>query len=132
MAENTVLPTDHFSTVLRSLQDNPGALQAESTIHTRDFYGNTASWILRSFRVDGQVWQFVQRSGAVGDNLREVFPPEVTAAMLRQQSALVSKSRTRAAQRALETRRERGDTIGNPEALRRARARRARKGGRRS
>lgn len=125
MADN-VLPTDHFSICLRQLSERPDALKAESTIHTRDFYGNTASWIVRTFRADGQVWTFLQRSGAAGDNLREVLTPEVTAAIASQLSRLITRTRKIAARKAVATKRVAGTPIGNVEALRRARKKGAR------
>ena len=49
--------------------------------------------------------------------LRLVRPPKVMEALDRQRGQVVTVSRKRAARRAVDTRRERGDVIGNPEAL---------------
>jgi hypothetical protein len=59
-----VLPQDEFSIELRKLTDNPGAVRASSTIKRIDFYGRTETWVLDTFRHDGQETIFVQRISA--------------------------------------------------------------------
>lgn len=122
------LPSEDFSQRLRDLRDNPGALKAESTIHTHDFYGNTASWIIQTFRVDGQTWAFVQRNDGRGFGLREVFPPEIMAALLGHEARLIARGRKRAARQAVETKRAKGLQVGNVAALAKALKNRKRRG----
>jgi hypothetical protein len=123
MSESAI-PNDVFSRRRRELIDNPGAIRSASTINVQDFYGNLETWVIETFRIDGTVEALIQRS-SVNEPLRLVLPPKVMDAMDRQRGQVVTVSRKRAARRALDTRRERGDQIGNPDALKKAR--RARK-----
>ncbi len=118
------LPADHFSTTRRRLVDNPGACRAASTVHTSDFYGNLESWMLETYRVDGADIVLLQRSGADG-SIRLVLPEQVTGAMARHRDAVALQSRRRQGHALIERRRQRGDTLGNPAAL--AKARKAKK-----
>lgn len=107
------------------MKDNPGALGSGSTIHSTDFYGNTETWVVETFRTeDGREVGFLQRNGPEGGT-RWVLPAEVMAALSRHRDQLVSRSRKRAARRGLETRKLRGQVIGNPAALAAGRARQA-------
>lgn len=121
-----LIPTDTFSRRRRELRDNPGALTAGSTIPLSDPYGNFQSWIVETFRADGEETIFLIMSDAEGGR-RLMIPPSVAAAIYRQRDQLVVRSRKRAARQAVATKRERGDVLGNPEALAKARKRRARK-----
>lgn len=114
------LPRDPFSTALRSVHGNPGAMGAGSTVHVRDWLGNSESWIVETWRIDGGELVFLQRSSA-DEPLRIVLPIEVTAALVGQRDRVIARARKRAARQAVATRRERGDTLGNPEALKLAR-----------
>lgn len=122
------IPTDPFSRRLRELSDNPGAVRAKSTIDRADFYGNNETWIVDTFRLAGGEEVFIQRISAEGA-IRLVLPAEVTAAMNRQRDRATTAVRRRGARQALATRRLRGDTIGNPDALAKARSSRGKKGG---
>jgi hypothetical protein len=115
--DNDTLPKDDFSRRLRELRDHPGALTASSRIDIADFYGRNETWTLDTFRHDGSETTFVQRMSAEGA-LRLVLPPQVTAAMNRQGDALDTRSRRRGARQAVETKRARGQQVGNPDALR--------------
>jgi hypothetical protein len=128
--EATPIPQDLFSRELRPLRDNPGAISSASTIDTQDFYGNAATWVVETFRTeDGTETVFVQRNDAAGGQ-RWVLPAKVAAALARHRDQLGARSRRRAGHRLVALRKERGDVLGNPEALRLARAKRkARKGG---
>lgn len=72
--------------------------------------------------------QFVQIATAKG-LVRVVIPPSASDKLAAQREAISAKLRKRSAQKALQTRRDRGDVLGNPEALKAAR--KARKGGKR-
>lgn len=117
---DTVIPQDAFSRRRRELGDNPGAIGAGSTIPMKDFYGNFQSWIVETYRADGEETVFLSVNDAEGGR-RLVLPPQVTAAMYRQRDQLVTRSRRRTARQTVAMRKERGDTLGNPEALRKAR-----------
>lgn len=120
------IPTDLFSRRRREMSDNPGALGSGSTIHVRDFYGNAETWVVETLRVDGSETAFIQRNAADG-GMRLVLPPEVMAAMRRHQDSNERRARRRGARQALETKRAKGQQIGNPDALRKARRVRRRK-----
>lgn len=71
---------------------------------------------------------FLEYIGPRGKSLRLVIPSGVAEVIARQRDQLATINRRRGAQQALATRAERGQQVGNPEALRRARGRR-KKGG---
>jgi hypothetical protein len=119
-AEKT-LPRDEFTVRLRELRDNPGAVSTQSRIDIADFYGQHETWTVDTFRHDGIETAFVQRMSAEG-GLRLLVPPQVMAALVRGHETLTGKNRARGARRAVETRIARGDVLGNPDALRKARA----------
>lgn len=124
MATDTPIPQDLFSRELRSLRDNPGAISSSSTIETADFYGNAATWVVETFRDDAGVETvFVQRNDAQGGQ-RWVLPSKVAAALARHRDQLGARARRRQGHRLVAQRKERGDKLGNPEALRLARGRR--------
>jgi hypothetical protein len=127
MSSEQVLPADVFSRRRRELMENPGAMRSASTVNVQDFYGNLETWHIETFRTDATVEALVQRNSADG-SLRLVLPPKVMEALNRQRGQVVTQARKRAARRAVDTRRERGDVIGNPEALRQARKATKRKG----
>jgi hypothetical protein len=121
MASDTPIPQDLFSRELRSLRDNPGAFSSQSTIDTQDFYGNAATWVLETFRDnDGTETVFVQRNDAEGGQ-RWVLPSKVVAALARHREQLSVRARRRQGHRLVALRKGRGDKLGNPEALKKAR-----------
>src|SRR5688572_14008240 len=125
MEYEKTLPRDEFTTRLRELSDNPGAVRSSSRVDIADFYGNAETWTIDTFREStGAETSFVQRM-SLGSPLRLLIPPPVMAALTRQKTSLVGQARRRGARQAVETRRARGDVLGNPDALRKAR--RARK-----
>ena len=121
----TTLPRDEFSVTLRSLADNPGTVHAQSRLDIADFYGRSETWTIDTFRADGAETVLLQRMTAEGA-LRLVLPPQVTSAMTRQHDSLTGKVRRRGARQAVATRIARGDRLGNPDALRKARKARKR------
>lgn len=123
MADAT-LPTDLYSRRRRELTDNPGALQAGSQVSLKDFYGNFQAWIVETFRVDGQETIFLIVSDAEGGR-RFMLPPEVTTVLYRQYDQLIARARRRGARQAVETKRAKGQTIGNPDAFKHKRKRAA-------
>ena len=114
------LPRDEFTARRRDLSNHPEAVTASSRIDTVDDYGNVTTWVLDLFRVEGRVTAFVQR-GAADGFVRLVLPPDVTAAIGRHQAGLVTKNRKRIARARVADARARGEKLGNPEALARAR-----------
>lgn len=123
MATESPIPTDLYSKALREVQANPEALGSSSTIHTRDFYGNSETWNIETYRVEDREVVFLQHNTA-GGGTRHVLPAEVTAAIGRQREQLVGRARRRGARRAIETRKLRGDKLGNPAAFAKARRKR--------
>lgn len=121
MEHEKSLPRDEFTVRLRELRDNPGAVQASSRIDRQDFYGNAETWTVDTFREStGAETSFVQRMSETAP-LRLLLPPKVMDALTRQHDALVAKVRRISARQAVATRRARGDVLGNPDALRKAR-----------
>jgi len=117
-----ILPTDHYSREQARLSNNPAAvsLRSGSTLSITDYYGNAETWVVNTIRVDGTDTVFLQRVNAEG-GVRFVVPGEVVAAIHRQRDALTNTNRRRGARKAVETKREAGMPIGNPDALARAR-----------
>lgn len=105
-----ILPRDEFSIRLRELTDNPGAVRASSTINRIDFYGNTETWVLDTFRDDGQETVFVQRVSANQEPLRFIMPPEVTKSLVAARDRVVTHVRRRGARKAAATREALGIT----------------------
>lgn len=124
------LPRDEFSVRLRELSDNPGAVRVASRIDVADFYGRLQTWTIDTFRANGLETAFVQRMSAE-DPLRLLIPPAVMSAISRGHDTLTGKTRSRGARQAVATRIARGDVLGNPEALRKARGAGRRKKSRR-
>lgn len=127
-----LIPTDIFSQTLRRMSDNPGAMHARSTVQTADFYGNAESWIVDTFRTGSDETILVQciRNNERGrpEAVRLVFPAEVTKVMVRQRDQTSAQARRASGHRLIALRKERGDTLGNADALDKARkARKAKK-----
>lgn len=121
MQENeSPLPRDSFSLELRKLRDNPGAFAVGSRVETSDFYGNAQTWVLETFRVESAEHVFLQRIDAAG-GLRLELPPAVTRALANQRDRVASQAKRRQGHRLIAQRKERGDVLGNPDALRKAR-----------
>jgi len=126
MESELKLPRDEFSTALRALVGNPGAVKSTSRIDIADFYGRSETWTVDLFRVEGVETGFLQRVSAEG-SLRLVLPPQVMTTLTRQHDGLTGKMRARGARQAVATRIARGDTLGNPAALAKARKKRKHK-----
>ena len=125
MPAESPIPSDLFSRSLRQANDNPGALKASSTIEASDFYGNTETWVVSTFRLEaGRELVFLQRSSVEG-GLRLLLPAEVTAALASHRDRLQAAARRRHGHKLVALRKQRGDRLGNPDALRRARKARA-------
>lgn len=118
------LPRDEFTASRRALDNHPEAVEASSRIDVMGFYGEVTTWVVDLYRLDGQVTAFVQR-GAIDGYIRLVIPPQVTAAIARHQSGLVTKARRKVARRVAADKRARGEKVGNPEALALARKQRS-------
>ena len=118
------IPTDDFSRLLRQSRDNAGAVDASSTIHRTDFYGNAESWIVQTYRADGQDLVFLQKSSAAGST-RLVLPDQITAALARHRDQLSAATARRRGHDLAARQKEAGKQTGNPAALARARAARA-------
>lgn len=128
---------DRFDAALGNLTGLPGGLETKpSTIQVVvPVVGKAETFIIQTIRHeigkdrnDEPIFgftQFVQITSAEGTK-RIVLPPEASDKLFSQREALASRVRKRAAQKAVQTRKDRGDVLGNPEALKRARkARRA-------
>lgn len=120
MTAEKTLPKDEYTAKLRQLDNHPDAVKTSSRVDDVDPYGNITTWVIDSYRVEGAVTAFVQRGSADGYT-RLVMPPSVVAAMTRQGAGLVTKVRRKTARRVIADRRARGEKLGNPDALKKAR-----------
>jgi len=121
MADEARLADDAYSVTLTRLLDNPAVVKTNgSTINLTTFLRNTETWFVQIVRADGTDHGFLQRVGSDGGQ-RWVLPPEVMAAIHRQGAALDRIVRRRGARKAIATKLAKGQTIGNVEALERAR-----------
>jgi len=105
--DETKLPRDTYSTRLRELQANPGAVEKTSMIDLVDFVGNAVTWIVKTIRHDGSDTVFLQRQDVDGGQ-RWVLPAEVTDAIARQRAGAVSVNRRKGAVRGAQTRKAEG------------------------
>lgn len=104
------LPQDVYSQMLSRLKDHPESIApAPTTIDLITYLGHNETWIVRTIRLGGNETVFVQRISAAG-GMREVLPPEVAAAFLRQHEAAVGVSRRRGAAKATATKRAKKGT----------------------
>jgi hypothetical protein len=118
------LPRDEFTARLRELTANPGAVHTQSRLDIDDFYGLRVTWNIDTFQLPGgNKIAFLQRLDVDG-SLRLVLPAPVMQALTRHHETLSTKRRQQSARAAVETRRARGDQLGNPDALKKARAER--------
>lgn len=131
MNEQT-LPRDAFSEALRAFEGNPGATRSDSTINLSDMLGRNVTWVVTTFRADGQSTTLLQRIAADGSALREVLPPEVTDALQRHRQSATKANRRRGARQAVATKIAAGAKLGNVEALRAARGKPRKRKSRRS
>src|SRR5262245_44206665 len=101
------LPRDDWSTAMRQLIDNPGAVRSQSRVDIVDDYGRSTTWIIDTFRTAAGQVAFVQRMSA--DNpLRLVLPRQVMSALTRQQGTLTTRNRRKGARQAAATRKAKG------------------------
>ncbi len=126
-APSGLIASDPFSVRWYELTHNPGAVRTSSKVDLLDDYKHIETWVIDTFREEGgRETVFLQRIGNRGP-LREMLPPRVTAAIAGQRDRATGHNRKRGAKRAMATRIARGDTLGNPEALRKARKARTRR-----
>lgn len=131
MSDNkSPIPTDEFSLAFRKAGDQAAqqlALRATSMVQTSDIYGNTVAWVIDTFRfANRQETVFVQRVGADGPD-RLMFPNEVTQILARHRDQVAAHAKKQQGRNLIALRKQRGDTLGNPEALKKFRkARKAR------
>src|SRR5262245_30368372 len=121
MNHDSPIPRDEFSVRLRELTDNPGAVRSSSRVDVIDFYGRNETWNIDTVCVEGSATVFLQKQTAEG-SFRLMLPPKVTDAMNRQGGSITRANRKRGARQAVATRIARGDTLGNPDALKKARS----------
>lgn len=103
MENETTLPRDSYSTILRNLRAHPEAIEKSSTIDLADFLGNAETWTVRTIRVRGNDVVFLQRIDRAG-GARWVLPTEVTNAIARQRDGATTVNRKRGANKAAATR----------------------------
>lgn len=138
MSEDRIV--EAFDYELGQLTGLPGVTSTkQSTVRSTNGLTESASWIVQTFRrrdvaQEGERQEpakdtiFLEFIGRGGQSLRLVIPPPVADVISRQRDQLSSINRRKGARQAVATRLERGDRLGNPEALKKARRSR-RKGG---
>lgn len=114
------LPRDPFTAFRRNWADHPAVLKAVATIMIPDDYGNLETWVLETYRAEGSEVVFLQRVNQEGA-VRLVLPQQVTRALARQRDSVEGQARRRGARQAVETKRAKGQAVGNPAALKAAR-----------
>jgi hypothetical protein len=125
------LARDEFSERLRELANHPESVQATTHFNLYDDYGNVTTWVIDLSRVGSDVTAFLQR-GVNDGYTRLVLPPRVTSAIHRHSAGLITKARRKTSRRVVADKRARGERVGNPEALQKARkAQKAKKAKRR-
>lgn len=120
--EQTHAP-DLFDRTLGSLDGLPGVVATgQATIQTTTpLLGNAETFIVQTIRHPEIGETIFLQALSAGRSFRLVIPPKVAAVISRQHDALTKRARARGARQAVATKRERGQTIGNPAALRKAR-----------
>ena len=126
--EDTARPKDEFTLQLANWSDYPQATKVgPAIVQTQTFLGNAETWTVQTIRhSDLGEAVFIQRIHSSG-SMQLALPPKVTEAIARQRDSISAKNRRRGARRAVETKRELGLPVGNPEALRKARKSRKRR-----
>jgi len=128
-----------FDYELGQLHGLPGVTSTkQATVRATNGLTENSTWIIQTFRkrdisegaerLPSRDTIFLEFIGKGGRSLRLVVPPQVADVMARQRDQLSTINRRKGAKQAVATRLERGDRLGNPEALRKARRQR-RKGG---
>ncbi len=115
------LARDEFTTERRRLDGHPEAVKASARIDVEDDIRGTTTWVIDLYRLGAQVTALVQRGAPDNGYIRMVIPPDVTSAIARHQAGLVTKARRKVARRVVADKRARGERVGNPEALAKAR-----------
>jgi hypothetical protein len=100
---DSTLPRDEFSEALRKAQGHPEVVSSRSVVDLTDLLGNHVTWVVRTFRKDGQRTVLLEKMSA-DDPQRLVLPPAVVAAIGRQEETAVTHVRRRAARKAAATR----------------------------
>jgi hypothetical protein len=116
------LARDEFTVERRRLEGHPEAVRYSSRQDVADAYGNVTTWVIDQYRLEGEIIALVQVVSASG-GIRLVLPANVTRTIAAGQMTLATKHRRKVAKRVVADRRARGEKVGNPEALAKARRR---------
>lgn len=116
------LARDPFTVERRRLEGHPEAVKTSSRLDVPDDYGNVTTWVIDQYRLEGTVIALVQIITADGGS-RIVLPPAVTRTIAAGQDKLATKNRRRVGKRIAADKLARGEKVGNPEALAKARKR---------
>lgn len=119
---------DAFDLAFGQLDGLPDTLRTQqaTVTATTPIVGHAETFIVQTVRqVEVGDTVFLQVLSAAR-SLRLVIPPRVMATLARQRDSLDAKRRVAGARKAVQTKRDKGQRIGNPEALKRARAKRKR------
>jgi hypothetical protein len=114
------LARDEVTAERRRLENHPEAVKYSSRIDVPDDYGNLTTWVIDQYRLDGFIIALVQIVNAT-TGIRLVLPPAVTRIIAAGQMTLATKHRRKVARRVVADKRARGEKVGNPEALAKAR-----------
>lgn len=116
------LAADEFTVRRRELDNTPEAVKTSNRIDVvHPTTTEITTWLIDQYRSDGLVTMFVQ-VGKPDGYIRLLVPPRVMHAISTAGDTLIGKQRRQTARRVTEDRLARGDKLGNPEALARARS----------
>lgn len=116
------LARDEFTVKRRELDNTPEAVKTSNRIDIVDpTTTEITTWLIDQYRFDGRVTMFVQ-VGKPDGYIRLLVPPKVMAAIWTAGDTLIGKQRRQTARRVVEDRLARGEKLGNPDALARARS----------
>lgn len=127
-APSNVLPQDEYSLALRDWIDRPATTRTKpALVQLIDHYGHGQTWVVQTHRHNELGETVFVTKVAKGQSLQLHIPPEVVAVIVRQHDAVTTMNRRKGARQAMETRRQLGLPVGNPEALAKARKRRSKR-----
>lgn len=115
------LAADEFTVRRRELDNTPEAMKTSNRIDVvHPTTTEITTWLIDQYRSDGLVTMFVQ-VGKPDGYIRLLVPPRVMHAIATGGDVLIAKQRRQTARMVMDRRRARGDKLGNPDALAKAR-----------
>jgi len=96
---------DPFTEYMSRMVGNPEALNTRSVVRSTDFMGYTETWVVETWKAEGEFRIALERIGASGTtNVRIMMPPDVTKLLFSHADRLNSQVAKRAGKKAAMTR----------------------------